>query len=118
MALDGSSGGQASASLLPARGTGVASALPPRNHALQGNRKVRCFAGVLLSRQGRFCLRRISGDTRGKEDTPMLFVRKERGQGLVEYALIIILVAVVVLVILSILGPAIGNIFSQLIPQI
>jgi pilus assembly protein Flp/PilA len=48
----------------------------------------------------------------------MLFARKERGQGLVEYALIIVLVAIVVLVILAILGPAIGNIFSTLIPMI
>ena len=39
--------------------------------------------------------------------------RKETGQGLVEYALILILVAVVVLVVLALLGPAIGNIFSN-----
>jgi len=38
---------------------------------------------------------------------------REEGQGLVEYALILVLVAVVVIVILSALGPAIGNIFSQ-----
>ena len=48
----------------------------------------------------------------------MLFAPKERGQGLVEYALIIVLVAIIVLVILAILGPAIGNIFSDLIPRI
>jgi len=48
----------------------------------------------------------------------MLFAPKQRGQGLVEYALIIVLVAIIVLVILSILGPAIGNIFSDLIPRI
>ncbi len=48
----------------------------------------------------------------------MLFAPKERGQGLVEYALIIVLVAIIVLVILAILGPAIGNIFSNLIPRI
>lgn len=40
--------------------------------------------------------------------------RRERGQGLVEYALIIALVAVVVIGILILLGPAIGNIFSQI----
>ncbi|MCU0511529.1 MAG: hypothetical protein MUE40_03070 [Anaerolineae bacterium] len=38
---------------------------------------------------------------------------QERGQGLVEYALILVLVAVVVLAILSILGPQVGNIFSR-----
>ncbi len=40
---------------------------------------------------------------------------KYRGQGLVEYALILVLVAVVVIVILAVLGPAIGNIFSNLV---
>jgi pilus assembly protein Flp/PilA len=34
------------------------------------------------------------------------------GQGLVEYALILILVAIVVIVVLALLGPAIGNVFS------
>jgi len=44
--------------------------------------------------------------------------RMERGQGLLEYALILILVALVVIVILALLGPAIGNIFSNIIPLI
>lgn len=43
----------------------------------------------------------------------MLFAPKEKGQGLVEYALILVLVAVVVIAILAILGPAIGKVFSQ-----
>lgn len=38
----------------------------------------------------------------------------EEGQGLVEYALILVLVAVVVIVILSALGPVIGNTFSNI----
>jgi len=41
--------------------------------------------------------------------------RNQEGQGLVEYALILVLVAVVVIVILALLGPAIGNIFSNII---
>ena len=45
----------------------------------------------------------------------MLFAPKEKGQGLVEYALILVLVAIVVIVILAILGPAIGNVFSNII---
>ena len=45
----------------------------------------------------------------------MLFAPKEKGQGLVEYALILVLVAVVVIVILALLGPAIGNIFSNIV---
>lgn len=38
---------------------------------------------------------------------------RESGQGLVEYALILVLVAVVVIAILVILGPQIGNVFSM-----
>lgn len=41
--------------------------------------------------------------------------RKELGQGLVEYALILVMVAVVVLVVLAVLGPAIGEVYSNLI---
>lgn len=48
----------------------------------------------------------------------MLFISKEKGQGLVEYALILILVAVVVLVVLALLGPAIGNMFSNITSRI
>jgi pilus assembly protein Flp/PilA len=44
----------------------------------------------------------------------MLFSLKERGQGMVEYALILVLVAVVVIAALTILGPVIGNIFSTI----
>jgi pilus assembly protein Flp/PilA len=44
----------------------------------------------------------------------MLFSPKEKGQGLVEYALILVLVAIVVIVALSLLGPTISNIFTQI----
>jgi pilus assembly protein Flp/PilA len=44
----------------------------------------------------------------------MLFAPKEKGQGLVEYALILVLVAVVVIAVLTILGPIIGNVFSSI----
>lgn len=40
-------------------------------------------------------------------------LRGSGGQGLVEYALILVLVAVVVVAILTLLGPAVGNIFSE-----
>jgi len=40
------------------------------------------------------------------------------GQGLVEYALILALVAVVIIVILALLGPAVGNMYSSVISQI
>ena len=45
----------------------------------------------------------------------MLYMPREEGQGLVEYALILVLVAVVVIIILAILGPSIGNIFSNIV---
>lgn len=40
--------------------------------------------------------------------------KNEEGQGLVEYALILVLVAIVVIAILALLGPQIGNIFSRI----
>ena len=39
--------------------------------------------------------------------------KKEKGQGLVEYALILVLVAIVVIAALMVLGPIIGNVFSK-----
>jgi pilus assembly protein Flp/PilA len=44
----------------------------------------------------------------------MLFSPKEKGQGLVEYALILVLVAIVVIAALMVLGPVIGNVFSKI----
>ncbi|HLA87702.1 MAG TPA: pilus assembly protein [Anaerolineales bacterium] len=44
----------------------------------------------------------------------MLFSAQEKGQGLVEYALILVLVVIVVFAALMILGPMIGNVFSNL----
>ena len=40
--------------------------------------------------------------------------KKEKGQGLVEYALILVLVAIVVIAVLMLLGPIIGNVFSTI----
>ncbi len=42
----------------------------------------------------------------------MLSLKDDAGQGLVEYALILVLVAVVVIAVLLLLGPMIGNTFS------
>ncbi len=45
----------------------------------------------------------------------MLRKRQEKkGQGLVEYALILVLVSVVVIAILLLLGPQIGSVFSAI----
>ncbi len=44
----------------------------------------------------------------------MLFSPKEKGQGLVEYALIIVLIAIVVIVILALMGTRVTNVFSRI----
>jgi pilus assembly protein Flp/PilA len=49
-----------------------------------------------------------------KGEKAMLFAPKEKGQGLVEYALILVLVAIVVIAVLMLLGPIIGNVFSTI----
>jgi pilus assembly protein Flp/PilA len=43
----------------------------------------------------------------------MTLLYQKKGQGLVEYAMILMLVAVIVIVILALLGPAVGNMFSN-----
>ena len=44
-----------------------------------------------------------------------LYLPEEReGQGLVEYALILVLVAIVVIVLLALLGGTINNVFSRI----
>jgi pilus assembly protein Flp/PilA len=48
----------------------------------------------------------------------MLFLPREGGQGLVEYALIILLVALVVIIILALIGPQLGNVFSQVVSSL
>lgn len=49
----------------------------------------------------------------GKEGTMLPLRVREEGQGLVEYGLIIFLVAIVIIAILVLLGPQIGSIFSR-----
>ncbi len=48
----------------------------------------------------------------------MLFLPREEGQGLVEYALILVLVAIVVIAILLLLGPVVGNVFSNIVSNL
>jgi pilus assembly protein Flp/PilA len=50
--------------------------------------------------------------TKGELDT--MFLPKEEGQGLVEYALIIVLVAIVVIVALTALGSNITDVFTNI----
>jgi len=44
----------------------------------------------------------------------MLFAPQEKGQGLVEYAIILVLVFLIVIAILRLLGPQVGNSFSSI----
>lgn len=46
----------------------------------------------------------------------MSFIRSfDRGQGLVEYAFIIALVALIVILVLVFLGPTVGNMYSRVV---
>ena len=56
----------------------------------------------------------LTGEILKKGGKIMLFASKVRGQGLVEYALILVLVAIVVIAALMVLGPIIGNSFSTI----
>lgn len=42
------------------------------------------------------------------------FFAREEGQGLVEYALILVLIAIVVIGILTVLGQRVSTVFSQI----
>ena len=42
----------------------------------------------------------------------MFFYPQERGQGLVEYSIILVFVAIIVIAIMRLIGPRVGNIFS------
>ncbi|MEW6086471.1 MAG: pilus assembly protein [Chloroflexota bacterium] len=44
----------------------------------------------------------------------MLFAPAEKGQGLVEYAIILVLVAILVIVVVRMFGPKTGNTFSTI----
>lgn len=44
--------------------------------------------------------------------------QNEEGQGLVEYALILIMVALVVIITLIVMGPAVGNMYSKALTEI
>jgi len=48
----------------------------------------------------------------------MFFLPREVGQGVTEYALLLLLVTIILLGVLLLLGPVIGNVFSTIIMQI
>jgi len=45
----------------------------------------------------------------------MLFYKKERGQGMVEYALLIALLAIVVVALIAIMGGSLSNLYSKIV---
>jgi pilus assembly protein Flp/PilA len=56
----------------------------------------------------------LRGKTHRKEELAM-FLPKEKGQGLVEYALILVLVAIGVIVVLALLGNSISNLMGNIV---
>jgi pilus assembly protein Flp/PilA len=57
----------------------------------------------------------LTAASRESMNLKKLLKREKKGQGLVEYALILVLVAIVVIAILLILGPQVGSVFSNVV---
>ena len=55
-----------------------------------------------------------TNDTKGGASSVLTFIREEEGQGLVEYALIIAVIAIAVIVAMLFLRGQIQNIFSNI----
>jgi pilus assembly protein Flp/PilA len=53
-----------------------------------------------------------------KERRMSFHLQPEEGQGMLEYSLVLALVAIIIIVVLALLGPAIGNMFSNVVTQI
>jgi len=77
---------------------------------VQAIRLERFFLVVILS----ICSEVFSENLILKGITTMLFALKEKGQGLVEYAIILALIAIVVIAVMTILGKKVNNTFSQI----
>lgn len=45
----------------------------------------------------------------------MIFYPSERGQGLLEYAMAIVLIAIIVIIVLTIVGRAVNDLFTNVI---
>jgi pilus assembly protein Flp/PilA len=48
----------------------------------------------------------------------MFFAPREKGQGLVEYAIILAFVAIVVIAVMRLIGPKVGDVFSAVNSEI
>ncbi|HXF83929.1 MAG TPA: Flp family type IVb pilin [Anaerolineales bacterium] len=44
----------------------------------------------------------------------MFFSSNQKGQGLIEYAMLLVFVAIVVVAVMYLIGPKVGNIFSSI----
>lgn len=45
----------------------------------------------------------------------MIFMKDERGQGLLEYGMVLVFVAMVIVLILTLLGPQVGKLYSMIV---
>ncbi len=50
-----------------------------------------------------------------KEVDVMLFYKKERAQGMVEYALIILLIVIVCVALITVIGTAVSGMYSKIV---
>jgi pilus assembly protein Flp/PilA len=48
----------------------------------------------------------------------VIYAPRDRGQGLVEYAFLIALIAIVVIIIIALFGEAVGGMYSDIVSQI
>ncbi len=48
----------------------------------------------------------------------MIYAPREEGQGLIEYAMILMSVALVVMLLVYVLGPTVGNMYSNVLNNI
>jgi pilus assembly protein Flp/PilA len=79
-----------------------------------GKKRIRILAFCPDQYTMKYSRKTLPGNPNERRIANMLFTPKEKGQGLVEYALILVLVAIVVIAALMVLGPIIGNVFSQI----
>jgi len=73
----------------------------------QGKRNFRTYLRFITTEEGKRALKEVSGERRHRH-----------GQGMVEYAMLIMLVALIVIVLLVIFGRSVGNLFSNIISNI
>lgn len=76
----------------------------------QGTRNFRTYLRFSATEEGKRARKHLVKVSRAR--------RLQQGQGLLEYALLLILVALIVIVLLGIFGRSVGNMFSNIISNI